>query len=192
MSARNRGFTLISLLLRRKRSCQGFTLIELLVVICIVAILGTVALLVYTNTLKSARMAKRIGDLQSINTAIELYRDENNHYPIATNWRSECAKGGNLNPDDVVPGLVPKYTRIFPSDPLMVKNTNSSCYMYISNEDGSGYKLLDYQISEFTPADYLKERGLIDPARDGGSDPCKVDGDSPEAWGFYTYNACAL
>lgn len=171
---------------------RGFTLIELLVVICIVAILSTVALVVYTNTLKSARLAKRIGDLKSIETALELYRDENNHYPISSTWRSECANGGSLAPDNVIPGLAPKFVRVFPSDPQMEKTGSTSCYMYISKEDGSGYKLMDFRIKEFVIEDYLKQRALIDPARDGGSDPCRVDGSNPEAWGFYTYNACAL
>lgn len=173
-------------------SSKGFSLIELLVVVAIIAILASIGMVVYGNVQKSARLAKRVGDLKGIETAIELYRSENEKYPISTSWRSECANGGSLAPDDVIPGLVPKYVRTFPSDPRMDKTSNTSCYMYISNSDGSGYKLIDFQISEFVPADYLGQRGLVDPARDGGTDNCRVDGSSPTAWGFYTYNACAL
>ena len=171
---------------------SGFTLIELLVVVTIIAILASIGMVVYGNVQKSARLAKRIGDLKGIETAIELYRSDNEKYPISTSWRSECANGGGLAPDDVIPGLVPKYVRTFPSDPRMDKLNNTSCYMYISNGDGSGFKLINFQISEFTPADYLGQRGLVDPAKDGGSDPCRVDGGNPQSWGFYTYNACSL
>lgn len=173
-------------------SSKGFSLIELMVVVAIIAILASIGMVVYGNVQKSARLAKRMADLKGIETALELYRDEVGRYPIASSWRSECGSGGSILPDDVIPGLVPKYVRSFPSDPRMNKTLNTSCYMYISNADGTGYKLIDSKIEELTPDDYLKQRGLVDPARDGGSDDCKVDGVSPEAWGFYTYNACGL
>ncbi len=174
------------------RGNKGFTLVELLVVIAILAILVSISISVYSNAQKRGRLAKRIADLKGVETALELYRSENEKYPISTSWRSECAGGGSLAPDDVIPGLVPEHLRSFPTDPQMQEEENTSCYMYISKEDGSGYKLIDKDIAEFTSADYLTQRGLIDPARDGGSDDCRVDGTSPTAWGFYTYNACGL
>lgn len=171
---------------------KGFTLVELLVVIVIITILTAIGLVIYRDVQKSGRLAKRISDLQGIHTALELYRSDNDYYPIAPSLSSECAIGGSLAPDDVIPGLVPRYMQSFPADPQMDQAGNKSCYIYISNSDGSGYKIIDFQIAEFTGEDYLKERGLIDPARDGGSDSCKVDGNLPGAWGFYTYNACGL
>lgn len=171
---------------------KGFTLVELLVVVTIIAILASIGMVVYGNVQKSARLAKRVTDLKGIQMALELYRSDNEKYPIATSWRSECGNGGNIAPDEVISGLVPKYLQSFPADPRMDKTGNTSCYMYISNSDGNGYKLIDFQISEFTAADYLGQRGLVDPARDGGSNPCRVDGTDPQAWGFYTYNACGL
>ena len=74
----------------------------------------------------------------------------------------------------------------------MDKALNKSCYMYISTADGSGYKIIDYHIVDFTAADYLRARALIDSARDGGEDACLADGTNPQAWGFYSYNACDL
>src|SRR3989344_5481066 len=152
---------------------KGFTLIELLVVIAIISILAAIGMVMYGNTQKSARLAKRISDLQGIHTALELYRSDNDHYPVVTSLSSECVLGGSVAPDDVIPGLVPKYMQSFPADPQMDKANSASCYVYISLSDGSGYKIIDYKIGEFAPGDYLKERGLIDPARDGGSDHCK-------------------
>lgn len=171
---------------------KGFTLIELLVVITILAILAAIGIPVYSGVQKSARMAKRVSDLKSIQMALDLYRADSDSYPLAQTWRSECVGGGSFPADEVVPGLAPKYLQSFPSDPRMKKLTNESCYMYISNEDGSGYKIIDYGVAELSPEDYLKQRMLIDPARDGGSDPCKADGNLPQAFGFFTYNACDL
>lgn len=175
-----------------RRLSRGFTLVELLVVITILAILMGIAVSAYSGALKSGRLAKRLTDLKSIDTALELYRSDHEVYPISNSWRSECVGGGNLAADEVIPGLVPKYLKIFPSDPKMDKSGNTSCYMYISKEDGTGYKLMDFQVAEFNSDDYLRQRSLIDPTRDGGSDPCRVDGSAPSAFGFYTYNACAL
>lgn len=171
---------------------RGFTLIELMVVIVIIAILAMVASVIYLQSLKSARLAKRIGDLKGVEMALELYRSKNDVYPLSASWRSECAIGGSLNADDVIPGLVPEYIQFFPSDLQMDKALDKSCYMYISTGDGSGYKLIDYRIDGFLADDYLRQRGLVDPSRDGGTNSCKVDGANPEAWGFYTYNACSL
>lgn len=173
-------------------SNKGFTLIELLVVIAILAILSSVGLIVYSGAQKSARLAKRVSDLRNISLALELFREDHGLYPKTESWRSECQTGGNIAPDDVIPGLVPKYLSAFPQDPQMDITNNKSCYLYTSNTEGTGYKLLDFQIAEFSSDDYLKQRGIVDPNRDGGSDPCKVDGTSPEAWAFYTYNACGL
>ena len=49
------GFTLISLLLLRKRSCKGFTLIELMVVVAIIAILSVIGISIYINLQKGVR-----------------------------------------------------------------------------------------------------------------------------------------
>ncbi len=171
---------------------RGFTLIELLVVIVILAILAGISFSIYGNALRSARQAKRVSDFKEVMNALELYRGDNEHYPLALDWRSQCLDGGHLAPENVIPGLVPEYIRAFPADPDMEEGTNTSCYMYISTETGDGYKLLDYKISNFTAADYKKFPALVDPARDGGANLCKVDGDTIDAWAFYTNNACAL
>ena len=52
---------------------HGFTLIELLVVISIIAILATIGMTVYTGTQRSARDAKRRGDINTIAVALEVH-----------------------------------------------------------------------------------------------------------------------
>lgn len=183
---------------------RGFTLVELLVVITIIAILATIGLVMYGSVQKQARMAKRIEDLKAIQTALEVYYSVNKTYPVVTlntdtGWRSECVTGGSRASDQVVPNpagypsFVPNYMPAFPSDPQMDKTApEHRCYVYRSN--GTDYKLIDHQIKEFTSDDYKSQPNLIDPARDGGGDNCKVDGAAPWAWAVWSSatSACWL
>lgn len=56
---------------------KGFTLIELLVVISIIAVLSAIGLSTFLNSQKRARDARREADLESIRSALELYRADN-------------------------------------------------------------------------------------------------------------------
>ncbi len=60
---------------------KGFTLIELLVVIAIISVLSSIVLSQLNEARAKARDARRISDLKSIQTALELYRTENGEYP---------------------------------------------------------------------------------------------------------------
>jgi len=60
---------------------RGFTLIELLVVISIIGILISLSLFGIQNSRKSARDAKRKSDLESIRSALEMYKADNGRYP---------------------------------------------------------------------------------------------------------------
>ncbi|HNT30695.1 MAG TPA: type II secretion system protein, partial [bacterium] len=60
---------------------QGFTLIELLVVVAIIGMLSVIVMTSLSNVRKKSRDAKRKSDIQAINTAIQLYIDDNGHAP---------------------------------------------------------------------------------------------------------------
>ena len=60
---------------------KGFTLIELLVVIAIIGLLSTLSVLALNGARARARDAKRISDIKQIQTALEMYYNENNAYP---------------------------------------------------------------------------------------------------------------
>ena len=61
---------------------KGFTLIELLVVISIIAILSTIGLTTFQGVQKSARDGSRKSDLRTLATALEIYNQKNNQYPV--------------------------------------------------------------------------------------------------------------
>ncbi len=68
---------------------QGFTLIELVITMGLIAILsaGTLSVL-GQGPQKYARDSRRKADLQSIASALELYRNDHSGYPIAGNYPS--------------------------------------------------------------------------------------------------------
>ncbi|MDD4412367.1 MAG: DUF1566 domain-containing protein [Patescibacteria group bacterium] len=63
------------------KNLKGFTLIELLVVIVIIGILATLTTVGLSTARVKARDAKRISDIKQMQTALELYYNEENTYP---------------------------------------------------------------------------------------------------------------
>jgi len=64
------------------KKSEGFTLIEILVVATIIVLLTATAIVTYSVFLKQARDAKRKTDLEQIRAALEMYRSNNDTYPI--------------------------------------------------------------------------------------------------------------
>jgi general secretion pathway protein G len=67
-----------------QKSKRGFTLIELLVVIAIIGLLSTLSILALNSARARSRDAKRISDVRQIQTALEMYYNDNADYPDST------------------------------------------------------------------------------------------------------------
>ncbi len=124
---------------------KGFTLIELLVVISIIALLSAIGAASLNSTRKKARDTRRRADLKAIQTALDLYYDTNNAYPLPAGgsgvWSGNCGNYGNYT--TYIQGLVPTYMTTLPFDP---KPVAGNCYIYISNS--TDYQLLAYNTME--------------------------------------------
>lgn len=84
-------------MISNQNKSKAFTLIELLVVIAIIGILSSVVLAALSGARESARDTKRLQDIRQINTAIQMYMNDNGGNPPlegndtwydSRNWRT--------------------------------------------------------------------------------------------------------
>ena len=106
------------------KKSQGFTLIEILVVVTIIVLLTASAVVTYSIFFKQARDAKRKTDLEQVRAALEMYRSNNDTYPVGLSW----AILSSLTSPVI-------YIQSLPSDP---KNPT---YSYYYSGDGDTYTL---------------------------------------------------
>ena len=64
------------------RKQKGFTLVELLIVIVILGLLTTIGLGSFMSSQRKGRDARRKADLDSITSALEMYYNDYNQYPV--------------------------------------------------------------------------------------------------------------
>ena len=114
---------------------KGFTLIELLVVISVIGLLASVILVSLNSARQKARDAKRKADLRQLATALNLYYNDNDIYPIcdislpypdACQWSTWIPGWSNMLPS--------QYISKIPIDPQNVDLINcdvvANCHIY--------------------------------------------------------------
>ena len=72
-------------MLTLKQAKKGFTIIELLIVIAIIVILAGLVLTNIQGAQAKARDANRLGDIDSVSTALEIFHNDNGYYPSTFN-----------------------------------------------------------------------------------------------------------
>lgn len=100
---------------------QGFTFVELLVSVSIVAVLAAIGAVAYASTSKRSRDTKRTADVQTIRSALEIYRSEQGSYPTLSPGGLGC-----LTSTTITAGVV-TYLNPIPKDPI---NNATYCYRY--------------------------------------------------------------
>ena len=135
---------------------KSFTLIELLVVIAIIGILAAITIPSFSNARAKARDTRRLADLNTFKTALEMYFSDHDQYPV---WNSGCIEDTS-DPNspfraEADPNFVPKYMSQIPKDPLYGKG---HCYYYKTTFNGSDFHLLA-----------LLERNIQASQADGGT-----------------------
>ena len=120
---------------------RGFTLIELLVVIAVIGIPAAVVLASLNDARAKARDARRVSDMKQVQTALELYRNDNGDYPIGTTG-TIAVWNNSINTWLVAPG----HLAAVPADP------QAAGYHYYSDFstslicDGKAWPLWEYVI----------------------------------------------
>jgi len=65
---------------------RGFTLVEVLVVVFIIGLLASVVLVGLGTFRARGRDTRRVADLRSMQTVLELYYAKRGQYPVSGNW----------------------------------------------------------------------------------------------------------
>ncbi|MDD5342276.1 MAG: type II secretion system protein [Patescibacteria group bacterium] len=142
---------------------KGFTLIELLVVIAIIGLLTTIGIISLQNSRSKARDAKRRADMMSLQSALGLYYDNNNHYPAWTEG-TNCQMMGmppvvyycstrNATGDWLGVG---NYISLSPYDPLYETDELDKQYyiFYYNDAMAPDYYMLSYFLENGEQEDY--------------------------------------
>ncbi|MBI4134855.1 MAG: prepilin-type N-terminal cleavage/methylation domain-containing protein [Candidatus Sungbacteria bacterium] len=134
-----------------KKKVRGFTLIELLVVIAIIGVLASVVLASLNTARRKGRDARRVSDIKSLQTALELYFDANGEYP------------------DALASLATSYIQVVPTDP------NGGAYDYDNlAAGGAGCSVGTGVCITYHMGANLEDNGS--PALDGDADGCTTAG----------------
>ncbi len=91
---------------RSKNSSAGFTMIELLVVVIIVGVLAAIAVPIYTDYIKKARISEATGRMADILTAAKAFAQENADATAGADWPASESTIGFIG--DTQPG--PNFT----------------------------------------------------------------------------------
>lgn len=136
-------------------------MIELLVVITIIGVLAGISIFALQGARESARDAKRKGDLESIRSALEIYKADCNQYPA-----NLPAPGNSLTASCPTSNT---YMEEVPGDPV-----TGAAYRYCS----SGSPPLSYDIYS-----HLEDTSVssISPSCGGGCNPspCRYEASNP-------------
>ncbi len=133
-----------------KQNSKGFTLIELLVVIAIIGLLSTLAVVSLGGAREKARDGRRVADMSSVRSGLDLYYTDNAKYPEDTNvvFGTDAV---SLNADgfDGAERVIMAALPTDPSDPSATctgSDTEPCDFVYsaVSGEAGQQYEIMFY------------------------------------------------
>jgi prepilin-type N-terminal cleavage/methylation domain-containing protein len=111
---------------------RSFTLIEILVVVFIIGLLASLIIINLASTRANARDAKRISDLTTVASALQLYYADKHEYPLQRSG-NDCEKFNSLVDDDLyaahyLEGTTAKNKSTTDSYCLKYQSTESTTY----------------------------------------------------------------
>lgn len=108
---------------------QGFSLVELLVVLAVIAIISGISIFALNDVRIASRDARRKADMETIRSALELYKSDCGSYPVS------LSGGSSLTGPSGSPCAGNVYMQTVPSDPT------SGSYLYIRGTAVTTYNL---------------------------------------------------
>lgn len=150
---------------------KGLTLIELLIVIVILGILAALITGSFFTSLKKGRDARRKGDLEQIQRALEMYYEDKRSYPT---FNIFATAGYQLCETNILSscGSQKVYMIKIPDDPLSSNN-------YVYSQTGSTYKLYSCIENSQDQGSGVKQAGYGVSCGSGVCNPCKYGISSP-------------
>ena len=121
------------------KSKKAFTLIELLVVIAIIGLLATLSVIALNNARAKSRDAKRVADMRQIQTALELYFNDNLAYPPS------------VVPDGSIGTASSTYMQVVPRPPQPPTTIDQYTYTYRSDTSYTLQYTLEGNVGSLTP-----------------------------------------
>ena len=156
---------------------KGFTLVELLIVIVIIALLAAVVMVALGGVRDSARDARRLEHLKQLQTALELYRDDQGHYP---QMQVYITRGNESSPPTDVGWTSNFGDALKPYLPFAIGDTSMWGYLYRSTNSGQKYGLGIYLDSPNWSSLAAGDGGCFSEYYEVGSAP--VDCACPPGW----------
>ena len=117
-----------------KKNQKGFNLTELMVVVGILGSIATVTTAQMEDHLPAARDAQRKANIHQVQTALNLYYDDNLTYPISIN--TEPTEEGWQMIKEILENEENMYMPEVPEDPL-----NADQYVFKYWSDGQKFKI---------------------------------------------------
>ncbi len=153
-----------------KKRQEGFTLIELLIVIVVIGILATIVLITYNGIQAKARNAKRVTDLDAIQTQLEAFYTTNGYYPSYADLNSPSWVKTNMPSLEISALLDPSTTCVQSSSTNCLSNSatppsavgNYDYYPTDSTGSAANCEANDTTCSQYTLSAFLEAGGGVD------------------------------
>lgn len=130
---------------------KGFALTELMVTVSIIGVVGTLSAPKLNQALSSARDANRKMNIKQVQTALNLYYDDNLSYP---KYQGEPSKEAYNFLKNSLAGNKTKYISELPIDPL-----NNDRYVYKYWSDGQKFEII-YELEDANVTETQKAIGM--------------------------------
>ncbi len=170
----------------------AFTMIELLVVLSVIGILAAISYSTFSASQARSRDARRKTDLQTVKTALVLYKQQNNSYPKPTSaFQAMCTSSGgaasNNNAWSETQTLLTPFISILPLDPRGKADPGGACpvvnYPWLTfPPNGQGYA---YTVTN-TGSNYALWAAL-ESSRDADRNGYSAHNDPTASLGKYSY-----